>query len=84
MEGGTPKQELDRQYLDEQYQLYQVSSGSSSKPILVGVTINGANLETELDTGASVPLISEETFCQLQETGATLCKSRASLFTYTG
>ena len=67
---------------EQPYTLYRISSGST-KPILVGVTINGIDLEMELDTGASVSLISEETYHRLQGTGATLSESRARLFTYT-
>ena len=68
---------------DQEYALYRVSSGSS-KPILVPVTLDGVHMEMELDTGASVSLVSEETFRQLQEKGATLSPSQAKLCTYTG
>ena len=49
---------------DQEYALYRVSSGSS-KPILVPVTLDGVSMEMELDTGASVSLVSEEIFQQL-------------------
>ena len=41
-------------------------------------------MEMELDTGASVSLVSEETFQPLREKGTTLRASQAKLCTYTG
>ena len=35
------------------------------KPLLVTVSINNASLEMEVDTGASVSIISEETYNRL-------------------
>ena len=74
----SPADESDREYT-----LYRVNSGSS-KPILVSVALNDVPVDMELDTGASVSLISEETFQPLREKGATLKPSEAKLCTYTG
>ncbi len=41
-------------------------------------------LEMELDTGASVSLVSEETFGKLNHSGISLLNARVKLFTYTG
>ena len=38
----------------------------------------------EVDTGASVSIVSEEQFKALKENGATLRNSKAKLLTYTG
>ena len=73
--------EQDEKY--EEYTLYQVSNGSS-KPLMVLVQINGEGLEMELDTGASVLLVSEETFGKLNHSGISLLNARVKLFTYTG
>jgi len=34
-------------------------------PILVTLEVNGANLTMELDTAATLSIISEETYCKL-------------------
>ena len=41
-------------------------------------------MDMELDTGASVSLVSEEVFQQLREKGTILSPSQAKLCTYTG
>ena len=68
---------------DEEYSLYSVSSGST-KPLVVKVQLNGTDMELELDAGASVSLISEETFHKLRKGNELLGKTKAKLFTYTG
>ena len=45
-----------------EYSLYKISSKQESKPLQVEVVINGQPLTMELDTGAAVTLVSEETF----------------------
>ena len=42
---------------EQEYSLYQLSSGSS-RPIAVQVSLNGKSVEMEVDTGASVSIIS--------------------------
>ncbi len=51
-------------------------SNGSSKPLMVLVQINGEGLEMELDTGASVLLVSEETFGKLNHSGISLLNAR--------
>ncbi len=63
----------------EEYTHYQVSNGSS-KPLMVPVQINGEGLEMELDTGASVSLVSEETFGKLNHSGILQLNARVKLF----
>ena len=46
--------------------------------------IQDEDLEMELDTGASVSLISEENFKKIQKNGVSLQESKAKLFTCTG
>ena len=59
---------------------------TSVKPIWVSVVINGQSLDMELDTGASVSLISESTYFKLwnPDTRPTLKPSKVHLKTYTG
>ena len=47
-----------------EYTLFKVSS-HTSKPVMVDVTINEQPLQMELDTGASISLISEHQYKQL-------------------
>jgi hypothetical protein len=69
---------------DDEYNLHRVSSGTS-KPLLVTVKVNSVDTEMEVDTGASVSIMSEEKFRQFQrDTSVTLQPSKAKLFTYTG
>lgn len=65
-----------------QYELFHLKSGSS-KPLQVKVVVNGKELAMEIDTGASVSLLSEDTFNRLWQ-GAKLQKSAIKLQTYTG
>ena len=44
---------------EEDYSMYKVTA-TSVKPLLVSVSIDNASLEMEVDTGASVSIISEE------------------------
>ena len=57
--------------------------GNSTRPILVDVSINGKQLAMEIDTGAAVTVISEETRKSLFAY-IPLHKSNAILRTYTG
>ena len=41
-------------------------------------------MKMEVDTGASISIMAEESFQLLQEKGATLHSTQAKLFTYTG
>ena len=46
------------------YSMYNVT-GSPVQPLMVTVIANSANLEMEVDTGASTSIISEQTYNQL-------------------
>ena len=56
------------------------------KPLLVSVSIDNASLEMEIDTGASVSIISEETYNRLwsPEDAPPLQESSVKLRTYSG
>ena len=65
----------------EELQLFIVGAKSST-PIAVELTINGERLTMEVDTGAAVSLISEQTLKAIAP-NATLQPSRVILKTYT-
>ena len=67
----------------DNYSMFQVST-SSTRPLMVTVQVNGVDLEMELDTGASVSLVGEETFRRIQGNASILQPSKAGLYTYTG
>ena len=46
----------------EEYPLYQLTEQSGSKPIELSVEVQGKTIPMELDTGAAMSLISEETY----------------------
>lgn len=60
------------------------SLGSSPNPIILSVTINGSTVPMELDTGASVSVISATTFSRLFRSTVTLEDSDIRLHTYVG
>ena len=69
---------------DSPYSLYHVSAGTAA-PICVTVKVNGANLKIEMDTGASLSLISEATYRNLwQSNRPQLQPTEKVLSTYTG
>ena len=57
---------------------------STSKPIVVTVQVNKVDLVMELDTGASLSLISESTYSSICNTLPPLSPSHVTLTTYTG
>ena len=67
------------------YTLFNVA-GSPSKPYVVTVQINGVQLPMEVDTGASLTLISKSTFDQLWDVQAAppIQPTNSKLKTYTG
>ena len=65
-----------------EYRLFTVSSQENA-PLVIEFAVNGQALKMELDTGASISLISEEQYKQLQDV-PTLEKSSVILRTYTG
>ena len=64
-----------------EYRLFTVSSQENA-PLVIEFAVNGQALKMELDTGASISLISEEQYKQLQDV-PTLEKSSVILRTYT-
>ena len=45
-----------------EYSLFHTQSSNRSPPILITLKVNGADLTMELDTGATLSLISEQTY----------------------
>ena len=67
----------------KEYSLYNTSTGQKPKPMMIPVKIEDITLSMELDTGASVSIISEKTYKKVLSSKA-LEKSTVSLRTYTG
>ena len=67
---------------NEEYNLYALKT-SSRKPMMVSVMIETQPLEMELDSGADVSLISEQTYLQ-QFKHIPLQESKTSLRSYSG
>lgn len=61
-------------------------TSSSNQLLMASLTLNGANLIMEIDTGAARSIISDKTFTQLwsQELSPPLKPTNATLKTYTG
>ena len=66
----------------KEYLLYNISTGQKPKPMIIPVKIKDIALSMELDTGASVSIISEKT-CKKWLSSKALEKSTISLRTYT-
>ena len=69
-----------------EYSLFHTQGQKSPAPIQITLAVNGADLSMELDTGATLSIISEETYRKLFSAGKapTLKASKAQLKTYTG
>ena len=69
-----------------EYSLFHTQSSNRSPPILITLKVNGADLTMELDTGATLSLISENTYKKIfpVETAPHILNSKAQLKTYTG
>ena len=68
---------------DSPYSLYHVSAGTAA-PICAIVKVNGTNLRMEVDTGASLSLVSEATYLNLwQSNPPQLQPTEKVLSTYT-
>ena len=93
-EAGSPKTEqanlieedidTDSSEDDHEYMMYSVGGGGSTQPLVVDVQLNGISFSMEVDTGASVSIMSEVNFQPLKENGVALKAAKARLFTYTG
>ena len=70
---------------DLPFMVYNVSSGNTS-PLYATVTVNGNPLSMEIDTGASVSIISRETFDAIREGELTLelAEPTVKLHSYSG
>lgn len=68
----------------ESYELFNLQE-TRSKPLVVTVKLNNSIVHMELDTGASLSILSEKTFCSLWSTQARpkLQTSSVKLHTYT-
>ena len=69
---------------NEDYSLFQVTGQVPCKPLLASMLINGVPIEMEIDTGASVSLMGEDTYSLIKDSEKPLMKSDARLHTYTG
>ena len=65
------------------YSMYTVGA-SRSKPYCVNIKVNGQDVKMEVDTGASVTVINEQTFRQTLKSTPKIQPSDANLHTYTG
>ena len=81
---------LDTEEPDEEqviYPLFPVNPSSHKNPYMVTVELNGLEVKMELDTGASLSVISEDVYTQLKNIeGSTLNlqDTKLTLKSYTG
>ena len=70
----------------QEYSLFHTPGSRNSPRILISLKINGVNMTMELDTGATLSLISESTYREMfpAESAPQLKVSQAPLKTYTG
>ena len=70
----------------DEYSLYHTQGHGTTPPILVDLRLNGKDISMELDTGATLSLVSEKTYHSLfsPDTAPQLKASKAELKTYTG
>ena len=80
--GKTNAVEGDEESSD--YPLFNISNCTTSKPLFVKVLINGVSINMELDTGAFVSLMGEDTYCLIKDSASLLQQSSVKLLTYTG
>ena len=69
---------------DDDFKLFQITREKSEPSIMVPVKVNGEECSMELDTGASVSIMSEEAWKKRFPKAAPLEKSAIKLPTYTG
>ncbi|CAC5394574.1 unnamed protein product [Mytilus coruscus] len=75
--------EEDSDDMEDTYTMHQLE-GTKSKPYLVSVKLNNTEINMEIDTGASVSVISQETCKQVFGSDNSLEKITVCLRTYTG
>ena len=73
-----PREDSDQ----EDYPLFTLPS--AGKPIVITVSVNKVDLPMELDTGASLSIMSKDTYSSLSSTLPPLSPSHVILTTYTG
>jgi hypothetical protein len=77
--------ELEDQLEEEAYSLHQMAGGRKRvPPIMTMVVVNGTPLRMEIDTGASVSLISDKTFKECLGSKPELQPDSTLLRTYSG
>ena len=67
---------------EDEYPLYTVSGGRA-EPVVVDITLNGIETKMEVDTGASVSLISEDTYELIKSKDTHLRPVKGKLLTFT-
>ena len=85
MEEGHKINEIDMEDDNGMYNIYTLE-GRKAEPIMIGMLIDRLSLEMELDTGASVSVISEDTYQKVQNRGLKKksAPTNARLRTFTG
>lgn len=80
-----PATEEDVSDTSDSYELFTLQAGTQSKPLLVTVKANSSDLEMEIDTGASLSIISEATYNSLwtADSKPPLKATNVKLHTYT-
>ena len=68
---------------DDEFKLFQISQEKPEPSIMIPLKVNGKDCSMELDTGASVPIMSEEAW-EKHFPRIPLEKSQVKLRTYTG
>ena len=78
--------QADTSSKNTEYTLFPIKSLPTTPPWRTVLTINGIQMEMEIDTGASVSLISKSTFDKFQSSAAfpPLTNEQIKLCTYTG
>ena len=81
-------QESNEIYMEDDNGLYNMYTleGHKAEPIMIGKLIDGISLEMELDTGASISVISEDTYQKLKNRGLKkkFAQTNPRLRTFTG
>ncbi len=78
-----PADATDSDHDSEEYGLFAVGCTDGIDPIVVELELDGQRVRMEVDTGASLSVVSETTFARLWP-GRSLEPSTVQLKTYTG
>lgn len=73
----------DEQVVAGDFSIFKGEDETAEPAILIHITMNGSKIPMELDTGATLSVMSEETWKEACPT-ATLQQSSARLSTYSG